>query len=200
MLNSLQLLGKYRIIFLLLLCFDIVFLSNSYVSAFEFGVSPSELNFQGKEGEEICKNVKIFSSLDGINIAIEDKWTTQKDSSKNLNEYLIDSNELKINMDYERDFLLNNEREIKICLKSKEAGEFKGVLLFQALDNSLNIGIWLNADISKTNQASKITGFSIKDLDSLNSMNVFLPLTIFNLFLLFALLFVHHKRKKDKKY
>ena len=97
----------------MLLCFDIVFLSNSYVSAFEFGVSPSELNFQGKEGEKICKNVKIFSSIDGINIAIEDKWTTQKDSSKNLNEYLMDSNELKINMNYERDFLLNNEREIK---------------------------------------------------------------------------------------
>ena len=199
MLNSLQLLDKYRIIFLLLLCFDIVFLSNSYVSAFEFGVSPSELNFQGKEGEEICKNVKIFSSLDGINIAIEDKWTTQKDSSKNLNEYLMDSNELKINMNYERDFLLNNEREIKICLKSEIDGKFKVILFFQALDNSLNIGIWLNADISKTNQASKITGFSIKDLDGFNPINIFLPLTSFNLFLLLALLFVHYKRKKNRQ-
>lgn len=197
MLNSSQLLDKYRII---LLCLIIILL-NPYVYAFEFGISPSELNFQGKQGEEICNNVKIFSSLDEINIALEDKWAVNVNASKNLNEYLMDSDDLDIVMDYEKDFILNKEREMSICLKSGDYGKFKGVLFFQALDSSLNIGIWLNADITKDNLASRITGYSIRDLESYNSMKVFLPLTVFNLLLLLLLFFVYSKKKsKTKKY
>ncbi|MEK6915803.1 MAG: hypothetical protein AABW89_04660 [Nanoarchaeota archaeon] len=197
MLNFLQLLDKYRII---LLCLIIILL-NPYVSAFEFGIYPSELNFNGKQGEEICNNVKIFSSLNKINIALEDKWAINVNASKNLNEYLVGSDSLKIVMGYERNFILDNKKEISICLKSKNYGKFKGVLFFQALDSSLNIGIWLNANISKNSLASRITGYSIKDSENYDSMKLFLPLTVFNLFLLLMLFFVYSKIKyKTKKH
>ena len=196
MLNSSQLLDKYKIIFLLFL--SIFTLLSSYVSAFEFGISPSELSFQGVQGQEICQKVNLFSSLNEINIALKDKWSIESNPSKNLNDYLMESDDLKIILTYEQNFILNNQKEIKICLKSKDFGKFRGVLFFQALDRSLNIGIWLNADISKSNQASKITGFSINDSDINNSMNIVLPITLFNLFLFFMLFFVYNKRKKLK--
>jgi len=196
MLNFLQSLSKSRIIFLWLLFFEVIFLSSSHVSAIEFGLSPSEINFQGKEGEKICKDIKIFSTLDQMNIFVDDKWNIEADQIKNLDAYSTDSEELNIIISYEDEFLLNFDKEIKICLKSEEEGKYYGVLLFNAIGSSLSIGVWLNADISKNIQSSKITGLSIKDLSNLNPINVFLPITLFNLIALLMLFFVYYKRKK----
>jgi len=196
--NSLQSLIKHVLKFLFLFYLITIFLLNSYVSAFEFGVSPSELNFNGKAGEEICKNIKIFSSINEINMVIEDRWSVKENANKDINNYLTNSNDLRIAINYERNFTLNQEKEINICLKSKDSGNFKGILIFQALDGSLNIGIWLNANISNPSKINKLTGFSISDFNSNidNSIKVFLPLTILNLFLLLGLLLVYFKKNR----
>src|SRR3989344_815500 len=196
--NSLQFLTKHVLKFLFLLYLMTIFLLNSHVSAFEFGISPSELNFNGKAGEEICSKVNIFSSLDEINLVIEDKWSTKENPNKEINNYITNSSDLRITLNYERNFILNQEKEINICLKSKDSGNFKGILIFQALDGSLNIGIWLNVNISNPSKINRLTGFSISDFNSSidNSIKVFLPLTILNLFLLLGLLLVYFNRNK----
>lgn len=198
--NSLQLLIKYKIKSIFLFCLITIFLSSSYVSAFEFGVSPSELNFQGRVEEKICNKVDIFSSLNEINMAIEDKWSIKDNTNKEINNYLTNSSDLRITIDYERNFILNKEKEISICLKSKDSGIFKGILFFQALGGSLNIGVWLNVNISNTNKVNKLTGFSISDFNSYidNPIKMFVPLTILNLFLLLALLFMYSRKKRSK--
>ncbi|MEK6811241.1 MAG: hypothetical protein AABX96_01900, partial [Nanoarchaeota archaeon] len=167
---------RHKIIFLSLFYLISIFLSVSYVSAFEFGVSPSELNFNGKIEEKICNKVYIFSSFNEINMAIEDRWSTKNNTNKDINNYLTNSSVLRITIDYERNFILNKEKEINICLKSKDSGKFKGVLFFQALDGSLNIGVWLNANISNINKVNKLTGLSISNFNSYidNSTKVFL--------------------------
>ena len=171
-----------------------------YVSAFEFGVSPPELDFQGSVGENICKNLRVFSSLDRIDIVVDDKWAKESNVGHNIGGYEISSADLSLTMDYEKNFILNKEREIKVCLKADESGEFKGVLFFQALDKSLNIGIWMNADISGNNQTNRLTGFDISDLENYNygPLKIFLPLTTFNLFLLLVLLAIAYRKKKKR--
>ncbi len=193
MLDSLQPQRNPNLIIILSFSIEVLMLL-SLTSAFEFGISPAELTFEGLEGEEICKGVKIFSSLNQIDIDLMDKWTLEK-YSKEISKYGLGSNDLNLKLNYPDKISLGNKRDLKICLNSEDAGNFKGVLIFQALDKNLNIGLWLNANISKKSEASKITGFSINESGTLGSVNIFMPLTILNLFLLLGLFFIY-KRKK----
>jgi len=200
MLNSLQLPVKKRITFLLLSFLIVILPFIPCASGFEYGISPSELNFNGKMGEKICKNVRVFTSIDEISISVEDKWVLESNAEKNINYYLNNSSDLNIALDYERNFTLKKEKEIIICLESKDSGKFKGVLIFQALDGSLNLGIWLNVDILESKKANNLSDIDVNDIANygkINLVKIFLPMTLFNISLLLALLFVYSKKKKD---
>lgn len=193
--NSLQPPAK---LFIQTFCTIFIILSNT--SAFEFGVSPSELNFDGKENQKICKSVSVFSSLNKINISLEDKWAENENANKNINLYSISNEELNLELEYEKNFILNRKKEIDVCLTSKNAGNLKGILIFEALNKSLSIGIWINVNVSKNNKASKITGFSVLNSDNFNVIKIPLVITTFNLFLLLSLIFFYSRRKiKHKK-
>lgn len=194
MLDSLQPQRNPNLI--IILSFGIeAFMLSSLTSAFEFGISPAELTFKGLQGEEICNQIKVFSSLDQIDMNLIDKWTSEK-SSKEISKYTLNSKDLNLDLNYNNKLILGREKNLKICLNSEDAGNFKGVLIFQALDKNLNIGLWLNANISKKREASKITGFSINESGTLSSTNIFIPLTILNLLLLFGLFFIYKRKKR----
>lgn len=196
--NSLQWLAKHNQIIILLLSLNAILLCTPYVSSFEFGVSPSELNFQGKTDEKICQKASVFSSIDKINISLEDRWTNDEKANKIIDKYILNKEALYIKMTYERNFILNKEKEIDICLISKYSGNFRGILFFEAINGSLSIGIWLNADISSNIKTNKITGFSVLNSEDYNLIKIPLIVTAFNLFLLLGLMFIYLKRK-DKR-
>src|SRR3989344_5979515 len=55
--------------------------------ALELGISPPILSFKGETENKICKEFKIFSDREGLNLQLNNKWANKNTLSKDIKDY-----------------------------------------------------------------------------------------------------------------
>jgi hypothetical protein len=191
--NFLLLKVKFVIIFMI-----IISCSTCISSGLEIGVSPSSLTINSRINEIVCNKLTLMSSINNVNINIIDYWS--KTSGKYLDNYFLNSENLSLYLDYPKQVKLNKNQEIILCMKGEKKGNFHGILIFETLDEKINIGIWMNVNINSINEIKGNTYLDYEETNARglkgNLMNFFLIIN--SLLIAFLGYFVIIGLKKDQ--
>jgi len=161
----------------------------SFLSASSVGISPTTIKFSQKPNEIICKNFSIFDEGNSLFLG-ELKWS--RENSKNINQYTLSSDELKIESTFQDKIKAG---KYQICVSAKNSGNYFGTLTYKIENSSYAIGAWIQLNITNNNHFSKIlsiTGSSIKELDY-KKIFFLTPILFFAI-----LVFLLFKLKKNK--
>jgi hypothetical protein len=121
---------------LILLCY--------YGKGIEIGMSPNEIDFNGRANEAICRSFKLYSDGD-IRFIGETRWSTS--GERNLNEYNLDERDIRVNVSFPRIIEIFRNKTGEICIIAKQRGKYSGALLYRAESYSAGVGSWIKADI-----------------------------------------------------
>ena len=168
------------------------------VSATEIGISPSKLEFSGKNGEVICRNFELITK-DKEYLRGEDRWSSE--DSRKLEDYNLRADELGIEIDYTNSIEFKGRQIIEVCLQTLDSGVYYGALIYKT--DSAGVGTWLKVNISREfieNGVSRtsMTGMSVFEEGS--SLAVFSVLEIIFLVIIFLVLIYILKSNKLFKY
>lgn len=153
----------------LFLIFTLFFISRVY--GLELSASPGYIDFNGKTNQEICNEVLLQSDYNGT-ILSELKWSNNKKTEYNINDYNIKSNELNIIEDFSKQINIKKvSLKKQICLTFNEPGEYNGALIFKTQDSLAGVGIWIKADISGKKTKKQDTGQEMQKITSLSILN-----------------------------
>jgi len=189
-----------------LIVFIFVLLFIGSTSATLLLLHPPKIEFNGNTNEKICQNISVFSDYKG-NLTAKIRWT-DKNGSKNLNDYELNSSNLRITNDFSEKVVSNNKmKEVDICLTFEKSGEYSGALLYNTENSPAGVGIWVYANIKGNNyniNISKVTGnliISLKNVmnNSKNQKGLLVSSTTFLLFILFMLLLFVEKRMEKEE-
>lgn len=169
-----------------------------FVSAYQLGVSPSEINIASGS----CGEIYIFSNDYIGEILVRDRWSMERE--ENFRDYLLKSDELGIRVDYEDDFYLNGIVRKKFCFSG--SGKYGGILVFEAVEGNVAVGVRINFN-GKPNlrsfisgmsigseQSGNVSGFGVREMVLVSSLGVSLALV----FLLFAVLRAKRSEKIEE--
>lgn len=118
-------------------------------------VSPEQIDFELMQKETSCKNLSLEGK--GI-ILVKDKWAEKWETRKEFNLHKLNSNEVKIELDYPKNISIDKKEKIEICLTPEEFGKYHGLLLFREENSKSGIGIWLNVSVKRNEFLNQITG------------------------------------------
>lgn len=188
--------------------FSLFIITITNIYALEIGLSPTLLKAEGNAKENICKNITIDSDR-SINLAIEDRWTSKKDSSRNLKDYNLKSANLGIEVSYTKKIFINSSESqfynINICFNSEKPGFYNGALIVVSENGYVSVGNWIELNILSKGgiESIGITGNSIKSITSKTFSNpkelVFVFSSLVSVVLLIVLYFLV-KKLSTKKY
>jgi len=178
-------------------------MNSENIQSMEFGASPSFLDFELNNGGIVCRNLSIFSSIDKLDLKIEDYWDLSENHDKNLSNYVFSAEDAEIIIDYSKELRLNRSRIFPVCVSVDKEKFAKGILLLNAPNGNLNIGVWLNIGVPEkgTGRRSLISGFVSDGLMD-NEVNVpyllgFLILSSLALFIVLLFLTIKVKGRME---
>lgn len=134
--------SKLKFFFILIILVICVSTSN----ALEIGISPSSLVINSQINEIVCKNLTMFSSIDGIVINIKDYWSNSEE--RNVENYHLNSKKFYLYLNYPSQISVREGQQFNLCIKGETKGKYHGLLLFETSDERINIGIWLDVNIA----------------------------------------------------
>ena len=146
-------------------------------SSYELALSPSHINYSLNANEELCKNITIFSKDYRGEISSMDKWAEEGVSTKNLNEYNLESSNLGINIEYQKSFILSDKKDFNVCITAAKKGSYQGALLFQADNMTLGVGSWLNLLVEDNSSAISNLGLNI--FNNISPINIIVGEVLF---------------------
>jgi hypothetical protein len=167
----------------------ILILFLSFIPAFEIGVSPAKLIFEGKQSVEICRNFSVFNDKGGI-FNGELKWSREK--TKDISKYILSSKESNVNVKFPIK-IINGKYEI--CLSSENEREYYGILSYKLENSSYAIGIWIEVKIKKNEYSILSLTGKIVEGNSLTKLFIFTPL----LLVIVLLLLLSKLKKKNRE-
>jgi len=95
-------------------------------SVFAIGVSPSNLVFDLKAGEELCQNVYV--TFDTPSASVFDVWGKGEEAEWKFADFKTKSTEHGITITYPKT-LSNAQKEVEVCVNGKYNGEYHGALV-----------------------------------------------------------------------
>ncbi len=200
-LDSLRL--RLKIILLLLIGALVFLFFMKGAIAFEFGVAPANLSFEGNVGEMLCKNIYIESSEKSLFVTLEDKWS--HNTSRDIDDYVINKEVSPIGLSYEGSFYVDKRYSLPICASLQNAGAYYGVLILESNDKKAALGVWINVFVNDTEEVSEkeqeegsiLTGAAV---GAGRRTGVLILLIFMNVVLVVVLLvLLHLSNKKIKK-
>jgi hypothetical protein len=127
-------------------------------------------------------------------LEVEDKWAEKGETKRILSLHGLESGEVGINMDYIKEFPIENSKKIKICLNAKKSGDYHGALLFRIQGEPIRVGIWIMVKI----QGNDVLTFNKTKLPSTlekpKNKTLIFSITGILIIFLFALLFLKNKK------
>lgn len=181
---------KNKIYFIFLLS---IFISLSFCSALNFGISPGIIKFSEKQNEVSCQNFTIIGENANVfngNI----KWNDK--DSKDISDYTLSSEKLNINATIPSEI---KSGKYQICISSEKAGNYYGALMYKLNNSSYGIGTWIELKVEGDNPIQNIlslTGDTIKEIPYQKAF-LFTPI-LFLIILIFLL--VKLKRKNNTEF
>ena len=171
-------------IFLIFLIFSIGFVSSATLS-----ISPPQIDFIGNTNQQICRNISIKTN--GTNKLLgETRWAKEDYFERKLSKHNLSSEDLNLEVYFEKKLMVENKKETEICLKAKKEGNFHGLLLYRIEGKPVQIGIWINSSF-EGNSLMKITGNFVKTEEK---SNFFLTLPVI-LLAVFLILIIWYKKR-----
>lgn len=173
------------------LFFVLFFVSN--VSAVNLRMGPPQINLVGNTNDFVCSTFTI--KVDEVsNLSGSIYWANEGFSDRNLNLHKLNSADLDLITNFDKNILVNGSKSLNFCMKARKAGDYHGALMYKIKNKPVRVGIWVNATI-EGNSIIKITGNSVKDFN-LNTKKVLIYLPIVLVLTLLALLKISKKRSK----
>lgn len=117
-------------------------------SSLDLSISPEEIVFEGKVGEEICYEVDVMVSS-SIDILVEDRWAEEGVNDRKLSKHKMVNEELGLEIFYNNKFNVDDEEVLEVCLSGENAGNYHGVLLFKGDGVSAGVGLWLVVNLEE---------------------------------------------------
>ncbi len=111
------------------------------------GVSPSKLVYEIEPGEEMCQKISITS--DSEKITVTDKWAENKDVEWRGSLFDKSASYHSLEISYDKE-LLEDEREIEVCISGEKLGEYHGIIIIEEelVGNTIiQMGVWLKVNI-----------------------------------------------------
>ncbi len=124
------------------------------VNAATLSMSPQQINFIGNVNERICEEVTLKTEGEAVLLG-EDKWAEKGYSERKLKQHILDSSELKLELEYPNNIKINNNKTIQVCIVGKNKGNYHGILLYRVEGKPVRVGIWMNVSLGGSD--SKIT-------------------------------------------
>ena len=174
-----------------------IFLIN-FVCANEIGISPAKIDFSGKIGDVICKEITLFTQDKEV-LSGGDRWSAK--DSRELGDYNLRADELGIEIDYIKSIEFKGSQNVEVCIQGLESGVYYGALIYQV--DSAGVGTWIKVNISgdenkKTDPGIvRLTGNVISENNS--GMFIFAFIEVFFLVVIFAVL-IYIARKMRQGY
>lgn len=175
---------KRIILFLFIVLFPLV-------NAVTLSMSPQQIDFIGNVNERICEEVTLKTDGEAVLLG-EDLWAEKGYFERNLKQHNLESDDLKLSLEYPENVKINNYETIEVCLTGKSKGDYHGVLLYRVEGKPVRVGIWMN--VSLGGSGSGITASVVGDE---RNFNFFFVLPIILLVVLVVLLWML-KRKSRK--
>jgi hypothetical protein len=170
-----------------------LFISISFCSAVDFGISPGIIKFSEKQNEINCQNFTIIGGDKDI-FNGDVKWSNE--NSKDISDYNLFSKELNINVTLPSGIKAG---QYQVCISSEKSGNYYGALMYKLNNSSYGIGTWIELKVEGNNPIQNIlslTGSTIKEM-SYQKAFLFTPILFF--IILFFLL-VKLKRKNNTEF
>jgi len=104
----------------------------SFVSGYQLGVGPPEINL--KSGE--CLEIYVFSEDYSGEIEVSDRWAEKRGNS--FGDYDLNAEEEGLDVRYFKNFELNGTGKSKICINGY--GKYYGLMLFRTVEGNLEVG------------------------------------------------------------
>jgi len=111
-------------------------------------VSPPQLYLVGDVRDTLCENVTIANIESDI--IVVDRWVSMGYDSRNLLEYIMSSENLGLNVSYDDDFFINEKTKQLVCVNGAKSGLYYGVLLYMANGENSGVGIWVQVNLSES--------------------------------------------------
>ena len=167
----------------------------SSVYAIQLRISPAKIEFNLSVGEEVCNEINIFSDYNG-DIIGNAKWS--KVYSKNIKNYLLNAEELKLKVEFSERIRIDNSEKTQVCLTAEEPGEYYGALLYNTEKSPAGVGIWIFVKVSGET-GNRLIGKVIEDnFIYSNYEKILLSIPTIILFITFIVLFIYYKKKSSK--
>jgi hypothetical protein len=169
------------------------------VSGAQLRINPPKIEFNGNIGDKICKEISVYTDYNG-NILEHSRWSIK--DSKDINDYGFSQDDFGLNLNFPEHITAKNYEREEVCIIANKEGEYHGVLLFNAEESPVGVGIWISANINgnsninnSSNNPSKITGDAINTNASSKNELIFLCslFTFLLLCLLVSLIFYQNK-------
>lgn len=135
------------------------------VNAATLSMSPQQIDFSGNVNEKICEKVTLKTEGEAVLLG-EDLWAEEGYSERKLKQHTLNSEELKLELNYPENIKINNNEVIGVCLVGKKKGNYHGVLLYRVEGKPVRVGIWMN--VSLEGSGSKITGNVVGESNKMN--------------------------------
>ncbi|MEK6890896.1 MAG: hypothetical protein AABX03_02055 [Nanoarchaeota archaeon] len=179
----------------------------SGVYANSLGLSRANLEFVGDIGEEVCKELIIFSG-ESVSVSGEDRWSLK--NSKELSDYTKYADELKIDINYPESVNFNKKETVNVCITGNENGKYHGVLIYKDPEIA-GVGTWLEVTVGnginpnsdegekETIKSSSVslTGSSVDDTSSgVSGLYIVLFFSFILLIVVLIVLFVLYRKSK----
>jgi hypothetical protein len=163
--------------------FLLAVLSVLSISASTIGISPPLIKISGTENQIACENFTLFGEENSL-FTGEIKWS--EENSKNINQYILPSERLKINANFPGKV---GKGKYQICLSAKNSGDYFGALTYKMINSSYAIGTWIQLSVKKDNSIQEvlsITGDTIKKIDY-KKIFLFTPILFVSILILLLL-------------
>jgi len=142
-----------------------------------------------KPNEITCGNFTIIGERNDI-FNGDIKWS--RENSRNINDYIITSEKLKINAELPLEIKAGT---YQICISAESGGNYYGALMYKLNNSSYGIGTWIELNVEGENLIGDIvslTGNAIKETD-FKKIFLFTPIL-----LVIILILLLRKLKRNK--
>lgn len=154
----------FTVIFIIIFC--------ARINAFELGISPAQVVFEGSQNKTICKEVHVFSTQESA-YYVYNEWSTK--ASRNIYDYTLDAENFGLVISYP-DIIQVGQKDIRVCITAECSGFYQGVLLVQPIERSIGVGAWLlvningNACLQENKNIINLAGNTILRQDEKNNV------------------------------
>lgn len=143
----------------------------SFVSSVTLSMSPPQIDFIGKTNEVICKYVEV--KVEGVEtLTGKTRWAEKDYFERNLLNHKLESEDLKIEIDFPNEIEVRESKKIEICIEGSKKGNYHGALLYRIEDKPVQVGIWMNVSLEGKDMV-RITGNFVKDEEGSGNVGVY---------------------------